>query len=379
MSSPRILLLRHYEVDPRANGFTARYDVVLKAARTFAMVEEATVGPMGSGATIECEDLVFTTSRKGRLRRLQAACGLGGPFARAAKSLDRFVGKKNVTVVLGCTYRTPELYSRIARRVSTYVFVEERTRAFGYGDRVSPTIRSRVLATIERSGLRRLLGPVRGVVVIQPNEIPAAARRWKQPVFVVPHAIEESSFHGSPDGSLEVEILTVANYQERRNADGLRQFLEALANSPLPSRPSVAVISATGYADELRGYFNDSVVARVGVDDLAPSYASTKVVVVPSFATSGSKTTILQGWAAKRPVVTTGESAASVGAVHGGDVLVGTSGAELVARCLEVLADASLSARLVARGEESLGLRHSEAAVRSALLSMLDDVWGTRK
>jgi hypothetical protein len=50
-----------------------------------------------------------------------------------------------------------------------------------------------------------------------------------------------------------------------------------------------------------------------------------------------------------------------------------------VARCFEVLADSSLAARLVAGGAESLGLRHSEAAVRSALLSMLDDVWGTQK
>ena len=101
-------------------------------------------------------------------------------------------------------------------------------------------------------------------------------------------------------------------------------------------------------------------------------------MVVPSFVISGSKTTILQGWAAKRPVVTTRESAESVGAIDGQDVLIGNSGTELVERCMEVLANPALGARLVAGGVESLGLRHSETAVRSALLSMLNDVWETR-
>jgi hypothetical protein len=379
MSSPRILLLRHFEVDPKANGFTARYDVVLSAARTFAMVEEATVGPVGSGATIEVEDLVFTTARSGRLRRLQAACRLGGPFARAAKVLDQYVGAKNITVVLGCTYRTPELYGKISRRVSTFVFVEERTRAFGYGASISPTLRSRMLATVERSGLRRLLGPVRGVAVIQPNEVPAAQKRWKRPVFVVPHAIVERSFDAAPEESLTAQILTVGNYQERRNADGLRQFLDALSSVNSLAKPLVAVISATGFASELSGSFHDSIVARVNVEDLAPSYASAQIVVVPSSVISGSKTTILQGWAAKRPVVTTPESAESVGAIDGRDVLIGNSGTELVERCMEVLADPALGARLVAGGVESLGLRHSETAVRGALLSMLNDVWETRE
>jgi hypothetical protein len=377
MSSPRILLLRHFEVDPKANGFTARYDVVLNAARTFAMVEEATVGPVGSGATIEIEDLVFTTGRIGRIRRLQAACGLGGPFARAAKALDRYIGKKNITVVLGCTYRSPELYSRIASRAATYVFVEERTRAFGYGARIAPNLRSRCIATIERSGLRRLLGPVKGVVVIQPNEVDAAKKRWKRSVFVIPHAIVDRFVEGEVNGQHTGQILTVGNYQERRNAAGLRQFLDALSNSNVVVKPSVTAISATGFASELSESFSDSVAAQVNVADLAPSYAGAQVVVVPSFVISGSKTTILQGWAARRPVVTTRESAESVGAIDGRDVLVGNSGSELVERCFEVLADPVLAQRLVTGGVESLGLRHSEKAVRSALLSMLDEVWET--
>lgn len=375
MTSPRMLLLRHFEVDPNVNGFTTRYDVVTRAARSLAMVEQATIGPVGSGATIEVDGVVFSTSRIGRVRRLQAACGLGGPFARATKVLDKFVATKKVSVVLGCTYRTPELYGRVARRVATYVFIEERARAFGYGEPASPTIRSRVLATMERSGLRHLLGPVRGLAVIQSGEIAAAERRWKRPVSVIPHAIVEAEVAGEPEAALSVEVLTVGNFAERRNADGLRKCLSALRQMTGSTSLSLAAISATAFAGELDEFLQGAVECRVGVSHLGPSYASARVVLVPSFATSGSKTTILQGWAARRPVVTTQAAATSVGAVHGVDVLIGGSGEELVALCFALLSDAEMAERIVAGGANSLGLRHSERAVTTALKSMLGSDW----
>jgi glycosyltransferase involved in cell wall biosynthesis len=136
----------------------------------------------------------------------------------------------------------------------------------------------------------------------------------------------------------------------------------------------VAVISATGFAEELEPHVSHMVDPRVGIDDLGPSYASAQVVLVPSFATSGSKTTILQAWAARRPVVTTEASAHSVGARDGYDVAVGNSGEDLVRRCREVLSDSSLASQLIEAGSQSLRERHSEAAVRTSLVALLGDV-----
>ncbi len=379
MTSPRILLLRHFEETPAVNGFTARYDMVVRAARTFAMVEEATIGPIGSGATIEVEACVFDTSRLGRIRRLQGALGLGGPFARASKTLEAAVKKKKVSVIFGCTYRSPELYRRVARRAATFVFVEERTRAFGYGASVTPSLRSQIFATAERNALRRLLGNVRGIVVIQSGEIEAAKKRWKKPVWVVPHAIAEEEFIGAATEALAVDCFTVGNFTERRNADGLRQFLEALEQSDESATWSLAAVSATGFAHELKEPSSRNVEFRGGLRDLGPSYASARVVVVPSFAISGSKTTILQGWAAKRPVVATRVAADSVGATHGIDVLVGETAHDLVQQCGHLLASSELTEQIVAGGTKSLGLRHSERAVVAALKAMLHDDWENKE
>ena len=372
MDKPRMLILRHFETDPRVNGFTARYDVVVAAAQSCWVVDEVTVGPMGSGASLELDDQVFETSRRGRVARMRAAVGFGGPFAAAARALDSFAQSRSADVVLGCTYRSPELYGRVARHLPTFVFIEERPRAFGYGDAVRSTPRSRAIATLERYGLRILLGPVRALAVIRDEEIEPARRRWRKPVLVVPHAILPEAFIGEFDESLAVDVLTVGNFAERRNADGLKQFLVALAAADLDGTITVAAISATGYADELACFAGTRFDPRPPVEFLGAAYASASMVLVPSQATSGSKTTVLQAWAAKRPIVASTESARSVDAMDQIDLLIGDTAQEMVEQCRLLLANPELGLRLVEAGGRHLALRHSEASVVTALCELIN-------
>lgn len=352
---------------PVANGFTQRYDAVEAALAARGTLRRLTLGPPGSGASIVVPSEVFQVDRRGRLQRARAALGLGGPVAAASKALDAACAGSRAVALL--TYRHPELAGRCAAHRPTWMFVEERP----VGTHARPTRRARVLATLERSALRRLLGPVRSVVVIAPHEAPAAARRWNRPVVVVPHTIDaEAVATTTPLAATEPgAVLVVGNLADPRNAEGLRVILDALDETPGAETLTVSLVSATplGIQPVTRVV---RVLERGPIEDLAPLYDAARVVLVPAFEAWGVKTTILQGWAARRPVVTTTSSAATVGEAGAAAVASGATPAAVASTLVAVATHLDRAEALVARGTTVLASEFSETALRRALDDLLD-------
>ncbi len=371
MPTTRFLTISHFDPDPLVNGFTARYESVSRAGRQLGSVQQLSIGPFGSGASIEVDPVVFTTGREGRLQRLRCALRFGGPLATARRTLRDAVLAAEVDVVLGFTYMNPELLGALARVLPTYAFVEERPKSFGYQSSIRTNWWSRLAATVERTALRQLLGPVRSIVVIQPGEVVAAETRWHRKAVVIPHAVASLAPFDGPRGDA-VDILCVGNFIERRNAEGLRLILDALDALQPASDATVAVISRSGVARELIEYRGERLTVRGGVDNLAPEYAGTTIVLVPSFVAWGAKTTILQGWSADRPVVTTTAAASTVGAVDGETVLAGSTPLDVANLLVALLQDRQLQLAIAASGYSHVIAAHGDAAILEALRSLLD-------
>ncbi|MEI6701232.1 MAG: glycosyltransferase [Actinomycetota bacterium] len=370
MPTTRILTISHFDPDPVVNGFTSRYESVVSAARLFGNVEQLSIGPIGSGASIEVDPVVFTTDRRGRLQRMRCALGLGGPLRSARRVLAAAASERDIGLVLGFTYMNPELLGALAKAVPTYAFVEERPKSFGYQSSIRSNWWSRVAATVERSALRRLLGPVRSIVVIQPGEVAAAEARWHRHATVIPHAVASLAPLENNEGEGQ-DILCVGNFVERRNAEGLRSILDALDAIEPQSAAEVAVISRSGIARELTDYQGERLIVKGGVADLAPEYSRATIVLVPSFVAWGAKTTILQGWSARRPVVTTTEAAMTVGGVNGETVLAGSTPAEVATLLVALLNDRQLQRDLAEAGFAHVRRAHGQEAIAEALRELI--------
>ena len=370
MPTIRLFIISHFDPDPMVNGFTSRYASVSKAAQELGVVHHVSIGPLGSGSTIEVDPIVFTTGRAGRLQRLRCAIGFGGPLARARKAIRTAAKESQANLALGFTYMNPELLGRLAKEVPTFAFVEERPKSFGYESSIRTNWWSRAVATIERTALRRLLGPVRSIVVIQPGEVAAAEARWHRQAVVVPHAVEKAAPVRAMVGT-PVDILCVGNFVERRNAEGLRLILDALDAVEPPNLASIAVISRSGVAHELLDYRGDRLEIRGGVADLAPANAAATIVLVPSFVAWGAKTTILQGWASHRPVVTTTVAASTVGGVHRETVLAGSTPEEVATLLVMLLEHPTQQTALADAGLLYVNTAHGEAAIADALRTLI--------
>src|SRR6185503_3776135 len=99
------------------------------------------------------------------------------------------------------------------------------------------------------------------------------------------------------------------------------------------------------------------------------------VVLVPATVGTGVKTTLLQAWAMGRPVVATPQSAQGVRAVHGENLLIGRTTADLVTHCADLSMSADRRAHLATNGRETAERDHdvSEIATRFAsLVASLD-------
>jgi Glycosyl transferases group 1 len=226
--------------------------------------------------------------------------------------------------------------------------------------------------------MRTLLGPVRAVVVIHRGEADAAAKRWKKPVVVVPHAVDRAAVATTTplDATTPGSVLIVGNLTEHRNAEGLSALLEALVEVDSDAALTITAVSATGVDPTLLAQYPDRLVALGPIDDLRPLYDATRLVCVPATVAWGVKTTILQGWAARRPVVTTVACAATVDAATGDGLLAASDARHLARALVELNGDLEQCGALVARGSALLEERHSDGAVASAVGELVRGLGG---
>lgn len=143
-------------------------------------------------------------------------------------------------------------------------------------------------------------------------------------------------------------LLMVGNYAYGPNKQGLERFVSDVWPSIRSTLPA-ARLRAVGPGYENLAFARDmpAGVECLGyVDDLATAYASAAVVVCPIYSGSGTRVKIVEAAAHGLPIVTTPIGAEGLAMCDGRDIAIVRSAGEFAGRCLQLLRDRDLSARL---------------------------------
>jgi glycosyltransferase involved in cell wall biosynthesis len=236
----------------------------------------------------------------------------------------------------------------------------------------------RALRGAERWAERRAPHAPAVVVVISERERAWAVRTFpRSRVHVVPHNLDDDYWTASPGsgtgGDCDVFVMCRLDYE--RNVRGLVEVSQALARLAATGVevPRLVVASSAEPLPSFRDAAHELIDFAGPLVDPRPYYRSAVATLVPSFIVMGAKTTILQGWASRCPVVTTTAAAASVGATNERELVCGSTPDEVAALVVRVANDPSLGLCLAEAGRARYEQVHSPIAVRRQLEEMMSD------
>jgi glycosyltransferase involved in cell wall biosynthesis len=161
-------------------------------------------------------------------------------------------------------------------------------------------------------------------------------------VSAIPLGIDLEAYAGL-DGARDIDALVVGDLSDSRNADGVVAAVRAAPRLRW-------VLAGTNPRPEVAALASDTVEVCGFVADLRPLYARAGTVVVPAPRATGIKTTLLQGWAAERPVVATRPAAVGVDARDGDNLVLVDEADHIGARVEALLLDDRAARRIAAGG-----------------------------
>ena len=315
------------------------------------------------------------TSYPGRSARALQSLARATPLSRASeRTLTRF--STDVDVILALLH--PELWclgSFAWSRAPVVLFAEEEVGPQPWEKPRHPF--NVALARLEDSRRRALRAHPERVVVISEKERPWAHTTFPESqIDVVPHFLDIDAWSKpvTPAEPRSDGVLVVNDMGTRRNSDGLTAIMQELSTVDVSGAVSrVDVISANPPPDSLFAS-SASRIRYVGpVDDPRRYYANAGIVLVPSFFVRGAKSTVLQGWATRRPVVTTTAAAESLDlAPNAAAVAAGPTPRAVAERLVQTARDPAIRSRLVAAGWERLVTHHSPRVGLGALNAVLE-------
>jgi glycosyltransferase involved in cell wall biosynthesis len=193
---------------------------------------------------------------------------------------------------------------------------------------------------------RRLNRRASAVVAISEHE-----KRWfartidPAKIEVIPNGFDTSHFSPKDEAERDTDVLVVGDLRSPRNYVGALRTWEA-AHSEGWRWTFVGAIESR-LAEELRQ--GGATVTGI-VDDLCPYYERARSVLVPALDGTGVKSTSIQAWAMRRPLVTSPVGARGLPVRHGENALVGADPGALVGCLRAVLADPVSAERLADAG-----------------------------
>lgn len=378
---PRVAIVYFDEIGGRVStvsGFGPRYRIIVDKLRDTASTRLFRLALNGSAVdeVLGPEDIViqvsaFPGSRSTRIVRILSCLTPGVRFWQWERELHRCLRAFSPDIVIVFCWAFRGLFRSLPKVFPGIYFVEE---SLTKNDDAATTPHGRALGAIERVAWDHAIKGASAAVVISSREIEWARKAFTpRSIAVIPHAID-IDFWSSPGPDWPEDdqpyLLFGGHAGHRRNAEGLRLVASELVDSPIEIR----LASSSGLHSCLRDLPEGILVPLGEVTDLRPLYRSALGALVPAFAVSGVKTTILQAWAAKCPVVTTGAAAQTVGGTNGVNLLSGDTPRDVAAKVETLRRDASLRISLVENGFALVKDRFSPQQASAALVDLLKAV-----
>ncbi len=253
--------------------------------------------------------------------------------------------------LMGWTWLAP-----LTARYPTIALVEEAVPSRQERRRLSSYRRSRLLVREERD--RWSCTPPSSVVLVNDAERAWATTRFpRSHVQTIPVTVD-ISYWSTPieDRTIEQSLAFFAGTLAfEGNARGVAEVARELSARIGSNPPPLVVASASKPHSLVMNEIGAGSIRFLGtVSDVRPHYRSASVCVIPSFDVPGTKSTVLQAWAAGVPVVASREVARSVACEPGDGIEAGSDASEIADLVLAVAGDSDRRARLVRRGREQL-------------------------
>jgi glycosyltransferase involved in cell wall biosynthesis len=193
---------------------------------------------------------------------------------------------------------------------------------------------------------RRMDGRASAVVAISEQEKRSFTRTIDpEKIHVIPNGIDTTYFSPRDDVDRDTDVLVVGDLRSPRNYVGaLRTWESARAEG---WRWTFVGAVEDQLAEQLRA---GGAAVTGAVQDLRPYYERARSVLVPALDGSGVKSTSIQAWAMRRPLVASPVGARGLPVRDGENALVGDDPEALVECLRRVLSDAGAAERLADEG-----------------------------
>lgn len=180
------------------------------------------------------------------------------------------------------------------------------------------------------------------LTVISETDSDAIPQHRDSHIHILPNGVDFDYFQPMQVRK-RFDIVFCGNMQYKPNIDASRFLVEKVMPLVWLSHPGVRLMLAGATPKAaVRHLASDRVVVTGSVDDIRPCYAQSRLFVAPMRIGSGLQNKILEAMSMGIPCVTTPIANASIGAVDGQEVLLGSSADELARAIVRLLDDENL-------------------------------------
>jgi len=213
------------------------------------------------------------------------------------------------------------------------------------------------------------------VLAVSDTERMLLATGAAPPVFVLRHAVRPEPTTAAFEHRRSI-LFVGAFGPESPNEDAIRYFLEDVLPEVRGACGCAAPIVVAGarIPATLSSRADGTVSWRSDVDDLMPLYEDARVFVAPTRYAAGISLKVIAAAACGVPIVSTTLVADQLGWASGTELLTADSPAEFARAIASLFTDPALWQRLREAALRRVSSDYSQAAFRTALRRVLDDV-----
>ncbi len=195
-------------------------------------------------------------------------------------------------------------------------------------------------------------------------------------IEIVPMALDIDAM-GKP-AAPDFDLLLTGSFEWRPNVDSLTWFIREIHPRILERRPGTTVRVVGPGSDKLRDQLASPGVMFEGrVDDIAPYFRSTRLLLVPLRIGSGIRVKIVQAFGARVPVVSTAKGCEGLEVDTGKHLMVADEPTEFAAMVAELLDDTDMRNRLAREGRALAERMHDALATDRPFVRVCEKLGGS--